>query len=350
MNFKSKQLQEFRKSKALLIDVRSPDEYYKGHLPNSINIPLFDNEERKFIGKKYKNAGREKAVVEGLKIIEKKLDFLIYNFISAEKDYIAKENNESIIKNKIKIYCARGGMRSLSISWLLEKMNFNTFILNGGYKNYRKWVLSVFNKKQELIVVGGKTGTGKTRLLNHLKKNNYQVIDLEFLANHRGSTFGGLGMKEQPSNEQFENLIAENIDKLNQKEKIFLEAESSNIGKCRIPFEFFKQMKKAPRIEIIQTQENRIRELISTYSVFSKNDLRNSVNRLTKRLGPKRTKNALDSIDKENWEGVCRAVLEYYDKCYEYELKDKLNVTTIKINGKDENEIIQLIINKSLSL
>ena len=276
MNFKKTTLKEFRNLKGLLIDLRSPDEYYKGHMPNSINIPLFNNDERAFIGKKYKNAGREKAVFEGLKIVEKKFDQLIGDIVSENKKYINKTKTP-LISSQLKFYCARGGMRSISVSWLLEKIGYKSFKLEGGYKSYRNWVLNSFQDDRNITLIGGKTGTGKTKILKNLMSHNYQVIDLEYLANHRGSSFGGLGMTSQPSNEQFENLLAEKLLRFSKSKTIYLEAESANIGSCRIPNELFKQMKNAKRIEIIQSKKNRISELIRTYSVFPDNELKNSV-------------------------------------------------------------------------
>ena len=342
MNFKKTTLKEFRNLKGLLIDLRSPDEYYKGHMPNSINIPLFNNDERAFIGKKYKNAGRDKAVFEGLKIVEKKFDQLIGDIVSENKKYINKTKSP-VMSSQLKFYCARGGMRSISISWLLEKIGYESFKLEGGYKSYRNWVLNSFQDDRNITLIGGKTGTGKTKILNNLMSHNYQVIDLEYLANHRGSSFGGLGMPCQPTNEQFENLLAEKLFRFSKTKTIFIEAESANIGCCRIPSELFKQMKNAKRIEIIQSKKNRIRELISTYSVFPDNELKNSVTKISKRLGPQRTKKAIEAIGSKNWEDVCNAVLDYYDKCYDYELANNVKVSTIDIQHKKENEIIELI-------
>ncbi len=227
MYFKRKELEKFRSFKGPLLDVRSPSEYYKGHLPNSINIPLFDNDERSKIGTIYKKEGRIKAVIEGLKFFEKKMEFILDNLFMSIESYktIPNKNNELFIR----IYCSRGGMRSQSIAWLLEKYKLNPITLKGGYKIYRRWVLDSFSKKSNIVVIGGKTGTGKTRLLSLLEKYKYQTIDLEGLACHRGSTFGGLGMKEQPSNEQFENLIAEKLNTFKSSNNIFVEAEKVQI-------------------------------------------------------------------------------------------------------------------------
>jgi len=346
MYFKRKELEKFRSFKGPLIDVRSPGEYYKGHMPNSINIPLFDNDERSIIGTIYKKEGRKKAVIEGLKFFEKKMELLLDNLFMSIDSYktINKNNNELFIR----IYCSRGGMRSQSIAWLLDKYKLNPITLKGGYKTYRRWILDCFSKKWNIIIIGGKTGSGKTRLLSLLNKYKYQTIDLEGFASHRGSTFGGLGMKEQPSNEQFENKIAEKLYSFNTNKNIFVEAESANIGKCKIPHEFFIQMKTSKRIEILRSESNRLDELIETYSVFTKNELKESVLRIKKRLGPQRTKIALESIDNEKWDLVCRSVLDYYDRCYEYEKVGKTNIEILDLTDKKYDESILELINNVL--
>ena len=346
MYSKSIELEKFRSFKGPLIDVRSPSEYYKGHMPNSINIPLFDNNERSIIGTIYKKKGREIAVIEGLKIFEKKLKLLLDTlFMNIDSHKIISENNNEI---SIRIYCSRGGMRSQSIAWLLEKYKYNTITLKGGYKTYRRWILDSFTKKWNFLIIGGKTGTGKTRLLTLLEKYKYQTIDLEGFACHRGSTFGSLGMNEQPSNEQFENKIAEKLNSFKAINNIFIEAESANIGKCKIPHEFFNQMNTSRRIEILRSEENRLDELIDTYSVFNKEELKESVLRIKKRLGPQRTKIAIDSIEKERWDLVCRSVLDYYDRCYEYEKVGKENITLLDLTDKKYDEKILELINNVL--
>ena len=345
MYFKRKELEKFRSLNGPLIDVRSPSEYYKGHMPNSINIPLFDNYERSIIGTIYKKEGRAKAVIEGLKFFEKKMEILLDDlFLNIESYKIPHEKNNKELS--IRIYCSRGGMRSQSIAWLLEKFKFNPITLKGGYKTYRRWILDSFSKKWNIIIIGGKTGTGKTKLLSLLDRYKYQTIDLEGFACHRGSTFGGLGMKEQPSNEQFENKIAEKLNSFKSINNIFVEAESANIGKCKVPHEFFNQMKTSRRIEIIRSESNRIDELINTYSLFKKEDLKESVLRIKKKLGPQRTKIAIESINNEKWDLVCKSVLDYYDRCYEYEKASKENLILLDLTDKKyDKKILELINN-----
>jgi len=239
-------------------------------------------------------------------------------------------------------------MRAQSIAWLLEKYKLNPISLKGGYKIYRRWVLDSFSKKLNIVVIGGKTGTGKTRLLSLLEKYKYQTIDLEGFACHRGSTFGGLGMKEQPSNEQFENKIAEKLNSFKFSNNFFVEAERANIGKCKIPHEFYNQMNNSRRIEILRSESNRLDELINTYSIFKKKELKESVLRIKKRLGPQRTKIALESIQNEKWDLVCRSVLDYYDRCYEYEKVGKSNIKILNLTDKKYDEGILELINNVL--
>ena len=147
MYSKREELEIFRKFTGPLIDVRSPGEYYKGNMPNSINIPLFDNEERSIVGTVYKNYGKEKAVIQGLEFLADKIEYIVNNLFEAIKPYNSKNFNTKLKEPTFKIYCSRGGMRSQSISWLLEKYNQKNVRLNGGYKSYRKWTLDSFNQK-----------------------------------------------------------------------------------------------------------------------------------------------------------------------------------------------------------
>ena len=186
MYSQSEELKKFMKLNGPLVDVRSPGEYYKGNMPSSINIPLFDNEERSIIGTLYKNYGKEKAVLQGLEFVSDKIENIINNFFETINSYKSKNHNSELEKPTLKIYCARGGMRSQSISWLLEKYNQRSITLKDGYKSYRKSTLESFSQEWNIIVIGGKTGTGKTKLLKLLDENKYQIIDLEGLACHRG--------------------------------------------------------------------------------------------------------------------------------------------------------------------
>ncbi len=327
-------IDNFRQTCGALLDIRSPAEFNQGHWPGAINLPLFNNDERAKIGKMYKKEGRQKAVMLGLKLTGPKLLSLKKNLEALSK-LQSSNNKEKASKTFLRLYCWRGGMRSASVGWLANLLNLNPVILEGGYKNYRKWVLQKFQYKLPLRLIGGRTGTGKTDLLLSMANKGISTIDLEGLANHRGSSFGGLGLPTQPTSEHYENLLAETLEicDKNTTKGIWIESESANLGRCRIPNEFFKQMKTAPLLQIDRSKEERIMQLVKVYAKHDKNDLKEATNRISRRLGPQRTTLALKAIENEQWEEACSAMLDYYDRCYEYELEKSPHRETIDITG-----------------
>ena len=242
-------------------------------------------------------------------------------------------------------------MRSSAFAWLARTIGIKTYLLKGGYKSYRKWVLNQFEADLPIRLIGGKTGTRKTDLLNYINKENIYVIDLEGIANHRGSSFGSLGMEKQPTTQQFENILAESLDNFHKNNaiEIWIEAESSNLGKCRIPNSLYTKMKKAPILEIIKTKNERVENLVNLYSQNSQTELKDAVNRISKRLGPQRTKEALTAIEKKEWSKACEAMLDYYDKCYEYELKKTNNINSINLSGLSLKSSLNKILNENLN-
>ncbi len=327
-------IENFLKSSGPVLDVRSPNEFNQGHLPGAINLPLFTDEERAQVGKTYKRDGRNKAIFLGLKFTKPKVKQL--RIFLKELQSSSLTSTEDIEENNLlKLYCWRGGMRSGCLSWLANVSNISTLVLTGGYKTYRKWVLAQFCKNWPLKLIGGRTGTGKTELLQSLKKHQVSIIDLEGLANHRGSSFGGLGLPEQPTSEQYENLIAEQLDhhKKFLPKAIWIEAESAHLGRCRIPNDLYKQMKQAPVLEISRSKEERINNLVDVYSVHNKESLELATTRISRRLGPQRTKEAIQAIENSEWGKACDAMLDYYDRCYEHELAKSPQRKTIDISG-----------------
>jgi len=337
-------LTDFRNLTNPIVDVRSPSEFCQGHWPGAINIPLFSDIERETIGKSYKKESRLKAIYNGLKVTlpnsAKLLEII-------DQTTTKKEG----LNKSLRIYCWRGGMRSSAFAWLTRTIGIKTYLLKGGYKSYRKWVLNQFEADLPIRLIGGKTGTGKTDLLNYINRENIHVIDLEGIANHRGSSFGSLGMEEQPTTQQFENILAEsfyNFHKSNATE-IWLEAESSNLGKCRIPNNLYTKMKRSPIIEIIKPKKERVENLVKLYSQNSQTELKDAVNRIKKRLGPQRTNEALTAIEKKEWSKACEAMLDYYDKCYEYELKKKKNINSINLSSLSLKSSLNKILNENLN-
>jgi tRNA 2-selenouridine synthase len=324
---------EFLKTSGIILDVRSPGEYTQGHIPEAINFPLLSNEERAKVGICYKQEGRDSAVELGFEIVGPKCA----DFIIQAKQLAADKT--------VRIYCWRGGMRSESVGWLLEKAGFNVTLLIGGYKGFRRWGQSLFKIPQNMIILAGKTGTGKTDILTALAVKGEQVLDLEKLANHRGSSYGSLGQPPQPTNEQFWNLIIIHWAKLDRKKPVWIEAESKGIGICRIPQEMINQMKRSPTVEITRTQQERVESLVKIYGNATIEELIIATKRIKKRLGDVRTKQAIELIQQQDLTSACQIILEYYDRTYTYNLqKQNVPIHTIDLSNLSTNESVAAIL------
>ncbi|MEZ4828152.1 MAG: tRNA 2-selenouridine(34) synthase MnmH [Bacteroidia bacterium] len=317
-----------------LIDVRSPGEYHHGHIPGAINIPLFDNEERKTVGILYKQKGRESAIAKGLEIVGPKADGFIRQ---------AKELNSG---SKLMVHCWRGGMRSESMAWLWSTTGFDVTVLEGGYKAYRQNVLSDFGKPLKLIILGGKTGSGKTAILHALAQEGEQVIDLEGLACHKGSAFGAIGQLPQPTVEQFENDLHQALGKLDAERHIWIEDESHSIGRVYIPQLFYDQMKSAPVHVIEIPLEARVTRLMEEYAGAPKDQLVEALMKIQKRLGGNDVKKAISALDAGDYKTGAEIALHYYDKAYTHGLMQKSPKLIYKLEQGGDNPratAIQLI-------
>ena len=315
-----------------VIDVRSPGEYNHAHIPGAYNLPLFSDEERKQVGTAYKQQSREIAVKKGLDFFGVKMNSIIEE---AEK-IIENGKGENTKGKTVFIHCWRGGMRSAGIAWLLDLYGFKVYTLTGGYKAYRNWVLAQFERDYPFHVVGGYTGSGKTLVLHHLKEKNYPVLDLEGLANHKGSAFGALGQPSQPGQEMFENLLADHLFSLLEKIKkdplqpsIFVEDESQRIGNLNMPIQLWKQMRNSPLFFLDIPFEERLDHITRDYGVFEKEKLSEAINRIQKRLGGLETKNAIRFLMEENTRGCFGILLTYYDKWYHKGLYNRENLSAI---------------------
>ncbi len=325
-------IDEFWQKSGEIIDVRSPAEYAKGHIPSAHTLPLFSDNERAEIGTKYKNEGHETAVKLGYSIAESRIDRLIN---------MAREISEG---NSLRIHCARGGLRSRSFASRLGDADVACWILEGGYKSYRKWAIEEIVEPRKFIVVCGLTGTGKTILLEALAEAGEQVLDLEALANHRGSVFGSLGMKPQPTSQQLSNQIAGKLSKFEKERVVWIESESPQIGTCWLPHELVSQMRTAERIEIVGSNKDRIQHLVATYGDSNRNELVEATRRLETRLGGERTKAAIEFIESGEIPMAAQILLDYYDRTYrKHRKKDDSNLKEVEFrNGNIAKAVKEL--------
>jgi tRNA 2-selenouridine synthase len=309
-----------------VVDVRSPAEFTHGQIPGAVNIPLFSNDERASVGTIYKRKGEKEATLKGLDYVGPKMSELLKKGISTVAD-----------KGKLLVHCWRGGRRSASMAWLFSQAGIECILLDGGYKSYRQYVLETLADKRNIIVVGGMTGSGKTDVLKQIARTDEQVIDLEGLANHRGSAFGAIGMPPQPTTEQFSNLLFNEIVALDPKKRIFLEDESLNIGSVFMPEDFYNRIRESRVLALMCDVKTRMPRLLEEYGKMPEEMLENSINRIRKRLGGKDADEALKSIRDDNMERAIEIVLSYYDKFYTYGLsrRDKSMVTSIETDSGD---------------
>jgi tRNA 2-selenouridine synthase len=224
-------------------------------------------------------------------------------------------------------------MRSGAVAWLLDMYGFKVYTLAGGYKAYRNWVLKQFQKDYNLKILGGYTGSGKTIVLSEMERKGQAVIDLEKLAHHKGSAFGAIGEKPQPSQEMFENLLGTELfhRSINNagKDGIWLEDESQRIGKMIIPNAFWEKMRNSPVYFLDIPFEERLKYLVDTYGSFEKEKLADSIGRIQKRLGGLETKNALLYLEEGNIKECFGILLKYYDKLYHKGLYNRKNCESL---------------------
>ncbi|MEA3445065.1 MAG: tRNA 2-selenouridine(34) synthase MnmH, partial [Bacteroidota bacterium] len=257
-----------QQKKIPVIDVRTPSEFANGHIPGAFNIPLFSDEERAIVGIKYKQENKEAAVLQGLEFVGPKLSAYV------------KLLHRITQKKEVLLYCWRGGQRSRSMAWLFELAGYKIKLLEGGYKAYRNLLLQSFSRPASLIILGGMTGSGKSEILTSIKNLGYQVIDLEKLANHKGSAFGAIGQQEQPPPQQFENDLFKVWSSLDLSKPIWLEDESVSIGRVSIPRPLFIQMRNSKVIKIEVDKKVRVVRLVKEYVGIDSEELKVSVHKI----------------------------------------------------------------------
>lgn len=306
-----------------VVDVRSPSEFAVGHIPGAVNIPLFTDEERAQVGTTYKKTGRSEAFDQGLDLVGPKMS----GFVKTARQLAPGRH--------ILVHCWRGGMRSASMGWLLETAGFRVSILKGGYKAYRAYIRENLVANRKFVILGGLTGSGKTLWLKQLAETGEAVADLEKLANHRGSVFGGIGLGQQPTNEQFENDLFSELETFTSDRVIWLEDESRQIGRIFMPEPVFLAMSAAPLLRIRIPDEMRIRIILDEYAGLDRERLAGSIMQISKRLGGLVTAQCLELLEQHDFAGVVRLLLPYYDKTYTHSSQQRNRKTIVELDLTD---------------
>ena len=298
----------------IVIDVRSPGEFNAGHIPGAYNIPLFSNEERARVGTLYTQVSREAAMEEGLVIAGVKMKLLL----QAGK-VIPNPANLPLI-----IHCWRGGNRSKAMAWLYNFAGVKAARLSGGYKSYRTALHDYFeNTPFHFQILGGCTGSGKTEILESLKHLGAQVIDLERIANHKGSAFGSIGETPQDSSEQFENNLFLEFLAMDPGQPIWLENESKSIGRNQLPDALWHKMRESHLFSIEVDEDIRLNRALRYYSEpVDIDQLKISFEKIKKRIGGLDFQTAIQALDQHDLQTAAAIALKYYDKAYRFQLED----------------------------
>ena len=294
-----------------IIDVRSPSEFAEDHIVGAINCPVLSDLERDHVGKIYKKESTFKAKIIGSSLTARN---------------IAKHIEEQFLEQKGSwqplIYCWRGGQRSKAFSIILSEVGWRTYQLQGGYKEYRNSVIKFIEKigsKLKIVLISGKTGSAKTKILQSIDKQGGQILDLEGLANHKGSLLGKVPGLEQPSQKFFESKLFHKLKHFDLKKEIYVEAESSKIGNIHIPKKIWSKMITSPRIEIKADIKLRSRFLVKDYNYMCKNP--ELINPILLGLKNRLNRNLFDNwkylIDQKKWNELTISFLEnHYDPSY----------------------------------
>jgi len=293
----------------LLVDVRTPLEYAEDHIPGAINVPLLSNEERVEIGILHKEVGPHAARRRGLQLTAHRFPEMVASIAAAASG------------RPIVVYCWRGGLRSKTVTSILELTGYPALQLAGGYKSFRNQVSGYFHPftpKSPLVVLHGMTGIGKTTFLLRLKEKGCSVIDLEGLACHRGSAFGQLGLTQSLSQKRFETLLWDECRKAPSDLPLIVEGESERIGRVSLPGDFYQKMAAGIRVWCSASLKTRVQRLIEEYGLPAyQEEMGIALQRIRKKLGGKICDELAGHL--ERWElepFMTGLVCDYYDKVY----------------------------------
>lgn len=311
----------------LLIDVRSPAEYQQGHIPGALSVPLLSNHERAVVGTAYKQQSRRAAIDAALRYVAPRMD----QIVAAVRTHASDQ--------PVQVYCWRGGMRSASVAWLLQEAGITAHQMSGGYKAYRRGVLHMLEQPWKIVVVGGRTGSGKTLVLHELRTHGQQVLDLEALAQHKGSSFGALQQPPQqppqPTSEHMANLMAAELQRMHPDRVLYVEDESLRIGTVVLHKPWYDAMQKAPLIVLDVDRPERARFLAKDYGTASTSGLIEAFQRIERRIGGLRLQRALHALTIGNLQDAAIQALEYYDATYDYAIEQRAPSQLFRIAATD---------------
>ncbi len=307
------QLLVLREKGALLVDARTPAEFAEATIPGAINVPIFSNDERAEVGTLYKQVGKSQARIRGVELVAPKIPELLATVRAAYEGR----------SGPVIVFCWRGGMRSKALTAFLELAGLPARQLTGGHKGFRRRVLDdlAAGYRGRVLVLRGMTGVGKTLILAQLAKEGYPVIDLEGLANHRGSAFGGLGLPDQPGQKCFEALLREELLKHQETGYILVEGESRHIGRLQLPPVLFAAMQKETSIWINASLDFRVRCILDDYPAIDQARLpfERPIRALKERLGNEKVAGLLDLLHNGTWDALVRELMvNYYDPLYQH--------------------------------
>ncbi|WP_456395240.1 tRNA 2-selenouridine(34) synthase MnmH [Desulfurobacterium sp.] len=318
------------------VDVRTPEEFKEFHIPRSYNVPLFTVEEKKNISKIYRTKGEREARLKAVEIVSPRIPFII-----SQVERI-KKRHENVV-----IYCWRGGLRSLAVATFCNLAGIFVFRLKGGYRAFRQFIFEDIQrilKNKKFYVIYGPTGCAKTCLLRNLARKGFPVIDLEGLAGHRGSVFGGIGLR-QPSQKMFDALLWAKLKRLSNEKFIIVEGESKKIGRLFIPEAFWKKMEHGIKIMVELPLKARVEYSMKDYRVgkYPSNVYLKPLERIRKYLLQEIYNEIESAINEENYrKAVELLMVYYYDKLYKRSMPEKYD---IKISATNITELEERIIN-----
>ncbi len=288
-----------------IIDVRSPAEYLTGHIPDAVNLPLFDDEERAIVGTRYNQGGKDAGFLLGLEIAGPKL-----------AGYVKKLNSLFPVHSPLILYCWRGGLRSNAMAWLFDKAGHDVRVIHAGYKGFRSFIREQITYAWQYRIIGGMTGSGKTDTLRYLSEMGEQVVDLEALACHKGSVFGHLGQEEQPTNENFENELWEKLRHLDPMKPVYLEDESRSIGKVSLPDSLYIRMQLSPMYLLEVVPDIRVKRIVEEYGCHTTEELLENIRKLAKYMGGDIHKVVIEAVQDGDLTKAAGLLLHYYDRKY----------------------------------